>query len=118
MLAGRGVGELGAPPPVPADVNAYGQAHEPSPAHPLIRDPSVAPATDDWPFLYMRSRGLPRHYLGALAVVLGLSALAVWLATRSLSQLPAAPAPPAPIWSWHFFLLGAGFMLLETKSIV
>jgi hypothetical protein len=21
-------------------------------------------------------------------------------------------------WSWHFFLLGAGFMLLETKSII
>jgi len=137
MLAGPRVAELTTPPPLPADVNAYGQAHDPSPGRPLIRDPSVAPATDDWPFLYMRSRGLPRHYLGALAVVLGLSALAVWLATRGQTRnagltAPAAPPTvaraswpmratagrPAPIWSWHFFLLGAGFMLLETKSIV
>src|SRR5258705_12401599 len=104
MLAGRGVGELGAPPPVPADVNAYGQAHEPSPAHPLVRDPAVAPATDDWPFLYMRSPGLPRHYLGALAVVLSLSALAVWLALATSPGRPARPALTAlaaPRWSWH-----------------
>jgi SAM-dependent methyltransferase len=142
MLAGPRVAELTAPPPLPADVNAYGQAHDPSPAHPLVRDPAVEPATDDWPFLYMRSPGLPRHYLGALAVVLGLSALAVWLAvpaspagrTRpappalpgspavpappALRDPPDPPGPPAPTWSWHFFLLGAGFMLLETKSIV
>ena len=140
MLAGPRVAELTAPPPLPADVNAYGQAHDPSPAHPLVRDPAVEPATDDWPFLYMRSPGLPRHYLGALAVVLGLSALAVWLSTRGTQTPtpelrprnsdpetptpptepgpPALPAPPAPRWSWHFFLLGAGFMLLETKSIV
>ena len=135
MLAGPRVAELTTPPALPADVNAYGQAHDPSPAHPLVRDPTVEPATDDWPFLYMRSPGLPRHYLGALAVVLGLSALAVWLSTRGpqtptrelrhpgsgLSPAPAMPARPAPLapaWSWHFFLLGAGFMLLETKSIV
>jgi hypothetical protein len=115
MLAGPRVAELTTPPPLPADVNAYGQAHDPSPAHPLVRDPAVEPATDDWPFLYMRSPGLPRHYLGALALVLGLSALAVWLAVRG--QTPVATRPAAA-WSWHFFLLGAGFMLLETKSIV
>jgi SAM-dependent methyltransferase len=113
MLAGPRVGELAALPALPADVNAYGQPHQPSPAHTLVRDPGVAPATDDWPFLYMRAPGLPRHYLAALALVLALSALAVWLATR-----PVRPADPAPRWSWHFFALGAGFMLLETKSIV
>jgi len=121
MLAGPRVAELTTPPPLPADVNAYGQAHDPSPAHPLVRDPAVEPATDDWPFLYMRSPGLPRHYLGALAVVLVLSALAVRLAVPGKPDLPAPPALPdlpAPVWSWHFFLLGAGFMLLETKSIV
>jgi hypothetical protein len=126
MLAGPRVAELTTPPPLPTDVNAYGQAHDPSPGRPLIRDPGIVPATDDWPFLYMRSPGIPRHYLGALALVLGVSALAVWLAVRgqappALSASPALPAPPAPPalkWSWHFFLLGAGFMLLETKSIV
>ena len=29
--------------------------------------PSIEPATDDWPFLYMRDRHIPRHYLVALA---------------------------------------------------
>ena len=108
MLAGPRVAELTAPPPLPADVVAYGQPHAPSPAHPLVRDASVAMATDDWPFLYMRTRELPRHYLAALALVLGVSAIAVRLAR----------AGGTGGWSWHFFFLGAGFMLLETKSIV
>jgi SAM-dependent methyltransferase len=119
MLAGPRVAELAAPPALPADVNAYGQPHDPSPARALVRDPSVAPATDDWPFLYMRAPALPEHYLVALALILSLSAVAVWLATR---EAPLAargtPALPAARWSWHFFALGAGFMLLETKSIV
>jgi spermidine synthase len=115
MLAGPRVSELKTPPELPADVNAYGQPHEPSPARALVRDESVAPATDDWPFLYMRAPALPTHYLGALALVLTLSAVAVWMATRGA---PHRPDLPAPRWSWHFFALGAGFMLLETKSIV
>src|SRR5205823_14901014 len=61
----------------------------------------------DWPFLYMREPRLPRHYVAALALVLVVSAIAVWFARGGTGQ-----------WSWHFFFLGAGFMLLETKSIV
>ena len=125
MLAGPRLAELPAAPPLPADVLAYGQSHAPSPAHRLSRDPSVVPATDDWPFLYMRSRQLPRHYVAALALVLTVSALTVSLALRdsrraSLSGSPAVGDPKrvALRWSWHFFFLGAGFMLLETKSIV
>jgi len=72
MLAGPRIAELKAAPPLPADVSAYGQPHAPSPARRLVRDASVAPATDDWPFLYMRTRELPRHYQAALALVLGL----------------------------------------------
>jgi len=109
MLAGPRIGELKSAPPLPADVSAYGQPHAPSPARRLVRDASVAPSTDDWPFLYMRTRELPRHYQAALALVLGLSGAAVLLA-RARDR--------ATSWSWHFFFLGAGFMLLETKSIV
>ena len=109
MLAGPRLAELTAPPPLPPDVLAYGQSHAPSPARPLARDASVVPATDNWPFLYMRGPDLPSHYLAALALVLVVSALAVWLARGRT---------PAGAWSWHFFFLGAGFMLLETKSIV
>jgi hypothetical protein len=109
MLAGPRLSELTAPPPLPPDVLAYGQSHAPSPAHPLARDAGVVVATDNWPFLYMRTPDLPRHYLAALALVLVVSALAVWLARGS---------GRGGAWSWHFFFLGAGFMLLETKSIV
>jgi spermine/spermidine synthase len=107
ILAGPRVAQLQHRPALPADVTAYGQSHAPSPAHPLVRDGSVIAATDDWPFLYMRSRELPRHYLAALSLVLVVSAVAVWFARDA-----------GVAWSWHFFFLGAGFMLLETKSIV
>ncbi len=110
MLAGPRLAELTALPPLPPDVLAYGQSHAPSPARALARDASVVLATDNWPFLYMRAPDLPRHYLAALALVLVVSALAVWLARGSGSA--------SRTWSWHFFFLGAGFMLLETKSIV
>jgi SAM-dependent methyltransferase len=123
MLAGPRVADLASPPPLPADVNAYGQTHEPSPAHALVRDPNVILATDNWPFLYMQAPALPLHYLAALGVVLVVSVLAVWLALRDQARpsglTPAlTAAAAAPAWSWHFFFLGAGFMLLETKSIV
>jgi hypothetical protein len=95
-------------------VSAYGQSHEPNPARPLERDPSVKPATDDWPFLYMRAPELPRHYVAALAVVLLVSVMAIGTAVVWPSSSPA----PRTGGAWHFFFLGAGFMLLETKSIV
>jgi len=94
-------------------VVAYGQSHEPSPSTPLVRDAAVRPATDDWPFLYMRAPGLPRHYLDALATVLVMSALAIVVALRG-----AAVNRTRPWRTAQFFFLGAGFMLLETKSIV
>ena len=112
MLAGPRVAELRAPPPPPSLVLAYGQSREPSPAHPLVRDATVAPATDDWPFLYMRERTIPRHYLAALAVVVSVSLLA-WFLTRLTNPQPAIRSP-----QWLYFFLGMGFMLLETKSIV
>src|SRR5262245_20303939 len=83
MLAGPRLGELSAPPPLPNLVLAYGQSQESSRAHALVRDPGVVPATDDWPFLYMRSPELPRHYLAALGVVLAVSALALGLVVAS-----------------------------------
>jgi spermidine synthase len=109
MMAGPRLAALTAPPPLPSQVFAYGQSHDPSPARPFVRDPGIVPATDNWPFLYMRSPGLPGHYVAALGVVLLVSAIAVWM---SLGGRGAGE------WSWPFFWLGAGFMLLETKSIV
>jgi len=110
MLAGPRLKELAAMPPPPSRFIAYGQPLAPSPAHDLQRDAAVVPATDDWPFLYMRAPKLPRHYLAALASVLLVSAVAVFAAIGGAGAWAR--------WSWHFFFLGAGFMLLETKSIV
>ncbi len=108
LMAGPRLKTLTHEPEVPERVTAYGQSHDPSPARTLRRDPSIEPATDDWPFLYMKDRELPRHYLNALAVVLVISLVAV------MATLRGEPGR----FSWHFFLLGAGFMLLETKSII
>ena len=114
LMAGPRLAQLTSEPQVPDRVAAFGQSDAPTPARLHRRDPSVAPATDDWPFLYLRNRHLPAHYGTALLVILVVSTLAVWAVDRRLHVHATAP----PGWSWHFFLLGAGFMLLETKSII
>jgi SAM-dependent methyltransferase len=114
LMAGPRLAQLTAPPVVPEQVTAFGQSHAPSPARLHQRDRSIEPATDDWPFLYMRDRHLPRHYAVNLAVILVVSTAAVLLTLRRLGSRRAG----SPGWSWQFFLLGAGFMLLETKSII
>jgi SAM-dependent methyltransferase len=67
----------------------------------------VDPSTDDWPFLYMPRRVYPLSYLCMMTLVLLLSLL---LVRNFLPQKPQAGDAP-------FFLLGAGFMLVETKGI-
>lgn len=117
LMAGPGVVALTAPPAPPSRILAYGQPAGPSPAGPIRRDPAIVPATDDWPFLYMRAPHLPRHYVIALVLLLAMSAVAVLTALRATPQPPTAHRGGPASFSWHFFFLGAGFMLLETKSI-
>ncbi len=62
--------------------------------------------TDDWPYLYMRERSVPTDYW----VVIGIAAL---LAAAGVF----AAAPSAHRVEPHFFLLGAAFMLLETRAL-
>ena len=107
MLAGPRAAQLTTDPPVPDRVLAFGQSHEPSPAHWLTRDPSIEPASDDWPFLYMRDRRIPTHYAVTLWLILAASAALILPGVRRSTGR----------WSWQCFLLGAGFMLLETKAI-
>ena len=72
----------------------------------LTGDPTY-PATDDWPFVYMPARR-PDDLPGSLgmAALIGLALLAV------------APRGALRRFDWHFFFLGAAFMLLETRSLV
>ena len=69
------------------------------------------PATDDWPFLYLRAPGIAPYYLAGLAFVLGFALVAVIGAAR-VSRTPLRRFSP------HFFVLGVAFLLLETRSLV
>jgi hypothetical protein len=114
LMAGPRLAQLTAPPRIPDTVTAFNQSHAPSPARIHERDPSIEPATDDWPFLYLQNRHIPQHYIVALGVVLIVSAVSVFLTLG----LTGAASARGQRWPWQFFLLGAGFMLLETKSII
>jgi SAM-dependent methyltransferase len=113
LMAGPRLARLSAAPPIPDRVTAFGQSHAPSPARIHERDPSIEPATDDWPFLYLQNRHIPQHYIVALGIVLLVSIASVFLTLRVTDAGAGGRR-----WPWQFFLLGAGFMLLETKSII
>jgi Spermine/spermidine synthase domain len=76
-------------------------------------DTQAAPTapSDDWPFLYLRQPEIAPFYLAALALILALAAASV-VAVARFSGLPARRFSP------HFFVLGAAFLLLETRSLV
>jgi spermidine synthase len=76
------------------------------PAFPLDLAQAPIPATDDWPYVYQRSRSIPRTYLTVSLVLL---ILAVLLTRKALD--------PTSVSTWNFFFLGAGFLLLETQLV-
>jgi len=108
IMAGPRLAAMTSPPAIPDRVTAFGQSHAPSPARMHARDAAIEPAKDDWPFLYLKTRHIPQHYIVVIAMILVISAGTVLLLTRG----------EGGSWSWRFFLLGAGFMMLETKSII
>lgn len=83
-----------------------------------------APAGDDWPFLYLRTRGIPSLYWSALGLIILSSAGAIALVlvanARSGGRGTAGRlrSQAAEMWSYRdLFLLGAAFLLLETRSV-
>jgi SAM-dependent methyltransferase len=132
-LVGPGLAER-----LAADPSLAARAVDPVP----LREP-VPPATDDWPFLYLREHGVPLIPYGVVLVLLLLGGGAlVGLALRgeagrglaangegaptapARSGAPSAAAPPEPgallfptALDLPMFLLGAAFMLVEVKSI-
>ena len=78
---------------------------------PAIGSPEPRPATDDWPFLYLRTPFIPSHYLVALGIVLLGALLAVAGAARATGTTLRRFSP-------HFFVLGVAFLLLTTRSLV
>jgi hypothetical protein len=100
IAAGPAVGEVrGEPPGDQVD------------ALPEIAGPTPRPALDDWPFLYLRTETIPSYYLGGLALLIAIGALAFAASGRLAGARLGAFSP-------HFFVLGAAFLLLETRSII
>ena len=74
----------------------------------IERNPPVTlEAEDDWPYLYLRQRLIPWDHCVTIAVLLLVSLLFILLTSGSGTKGI----------DLHFFFLGAGFLLLETKSI-
>lgn len=74
---------------------------------------------DDWPFLYLKTRSVPRLYL---AIMLGMTALVVLLLaifhrTVRVSD-PESRTPRGGALKLAFVVMGTAFLLLETKSVV
>ena len=74
------------------------------PAYPPSKEVSLA--TDNWPYLYLEKNTIPMVALIVVGIAMGLSFLLAYGVEPSLRKP-----------NLHFFFLGAGFMLLETRSI-
>ena len=67
------------------------------------------PATDNYPFLYLKDRTIPAFYLLTLALIL--------LAALALVRIMAGTLRPMGRYL-DLFCMGAAFLLLETKNVV
>jgi SAM-dependent methyltransferase len=75
---------------------------------------ALAAATDDWPFLYLRSAMIPvQPTLSGMAVMALIAVVLLYL-------FAPASGDGGPRWGFdaRMFFLGAGFMLVETKAVV
>lgn len=64
--------------------------------------------SDDWPFLYLRGKIVPGLNLRSILLIAVLSLAMIYMFS------PVRRLQP----NWQMFFLGAGFMLVETKSVV
>jgi len=76
------------------------------PDFPLTTSGAPVGTTDDWPYVYHLGHSIPRAYYSVSIVVL-LTAL----------YLVGPLLRPRESTTWQFFLLGAGFLLMETQLV-
>src|SRR5712691_11981037 len=77
----------------------------------------VSMPTDDWPFLYLQTRGIPSMYLNMmLSLELLIVLFALYLQRSARKRY--AMAQSSALIKGAFFCMGLAFLLLETKSIV
>jgi hypothetical protein len=72
---------------------------------------TTAPATDDWPYLYLESPRVPVLYYLLAGLLLALFLGGAWR-LKAPALVTGWRRP-----QWHFFFLGAAFMLLEVQNI-
>ena len=75
---------------------------------------AIAPGklpTDDWPYLYLEKPAIPGLFALLTAIM-----MALYLYGVSWLGLPLRPRHPDSK-PWHFFFMGAAFLLLETSNI-
>jgi Spermine/spermidine synthase domain len=68
-----------------------------------------APATDNYPFLYLRTPSIPGFYLLTLALILSVAVVGVRTVGAPFKQMRPY---------LDLFFMGAAFLLLETKNVV
>lgn len=79
---------------------------------------ALRPATDEWPFLYTRQPAIPTYVLRGMGLMVLLSVV-LWLVYRPRREEAAPVAAGSDTGLLlRAFLLGAGFMLIETKAVV
>ena len=66
-------------------------------------------STDNWPFFYLKDKSIPAFYIKFLVVIFIISTALILLAIGKERKNR---------FDFKFFFLGAGFLLLETKSLV
>jgi hypothetical protein len=81
-----------------------------TPWHPTAEFGTPRPATDDYPFPYLKGRTIPRLYLVTLALILLASVAAVRVLGGVTARSVARHA--------DLFFMGTAFLLLETKNVV
>lgn len=77
------------------------------PIHPQVRADQTLTTNDDWPFLYLRPHVFPWGYLIVLSAVLLLAAIAIF----------PAFGLGAKEFDWPLFMMGAAFLLIETRGV-
>jgi len=77
-----------------------------------VPEPNDVPIlTDDWPFIYIEGHSIPRLILLLMGTVTVLALLFVW---RSFRRVGGGRRLRI---DWHFFFLGAAFLLVETHNV-
>lgn len=112
-------------PPSPATPDGFTLDPDGQPADRFVRlglanvvDPgALRPATDDWPFLYLREPMIPSLSVRGMAIMGGL-AIALFALFGVRPQFNRAVGARPASDTTRMFFLGAGFMLVETKAVV